>query len=749
MNLRKFYSFVVACLFAFSAQAQDYTKYVNPFIGTTNYGATNPGAIAPRGMVSVVPFNTSGGDTSFEKDSGWLSQVYEYTNTFFTGFSHVNLSGVGCPDLGAVIVMPTTGDVNIHPLQYGSSLSDQKAQAGLYEAHIDKYNVDAKVTATQRAGISKFSFPAGKANLLLNLGQALSNESGAMVKVVNNQEIEGMRMVGSFCYNNPKTIYPVYFVMKVNKKADKTAVWQQHKYNDGPEAAWMEAYNGQQRIIEDAYYPIIGDSLGTIFSYDFAEPTELEVKVGISYVSIENARKNLEAEISNVPFDEVAKRAKERWNDVLSTIEVDGGTDDEKTVFYTALYHTMIHPNIMSDINGEYPEAKTRRTKHTDGDRYTVFSLWDTYRNLHQLMTLAYPEQQLNMVNTMLDIYDETGWLPKWELNGTETFTMVGDPAAIVVADTYLRGLDQFDENKAFEAIMKSAYPVEGGNPVRPCIDSYIKHNYVPVDDELEDKLWASVSTSQEYYVADFGIAQFAKALGKDDKYKEFSERADGYKKLLDPDTKFLRPRYADGSWYADFDPNAGANFTHNVGYAEGNAYQYNLMVAQDMPGLIKSFGSKKVFINRLDEIFDTDQFDMANEPDMNYPFIYNYIKGQEHRATERVHELRKKYFTTKPDGIAGNDDTGTMSAWVVFSMMGIYPDAPAVPHYTITVPEFDEVTIHLDKKFWDNDQLVIKKTGGKTNKIKSIKVDGKTLKGYFISHKDLVAAKTLEIITY
>ncbi|WP_044201019.1 GH92 family glycosyl hydrolase [Flammeovirga sp. OC4] len=731
-----------------SLLAQDYTEYVNPFIGTSNYGATNPGAIAPRGMVSVVPFNTSGKGNKMEKDSDWLSFPYAYENTIFTGYSHVNLSGVGCPDLGAVIVMPTTGDLNIHPSEYGTTYSKETAKAGYYSNFLEKYQVATEVTATQRAGISKYKFPAGKANLLLNLGQALSNESGAMVKVVNDQEIEGMRMIGSFCYNNPKTIYPVYFVMKVNKKADRTGVWQQHNKIDGIEAQWMSAYNGQQRIIEDAYYPIIGDSLGAYFSYDFEVATEVEVKIGISYVSIENARENLEKEVSNVSFDEIAKRAKDNWNEKLSRIEVEGGSDDDKTVFYTALYHSMIHPNVMSDVNGEYPEAKTRKTKKTEGERYTVFSLWDTYRNLHQLMTLVYPEQQLNMVNTMLDIYDETGWLPKWELNGTETFTMVGDPAAIVVADTYLRGLRGFDEQKAFEAILKSAYPVEGGNPVRPCVDNYIKYGYVPVEDELEDKLWGSVSTTLEYTVADWSIAQFAKELGDQEKYKEFYNRSMGYKKMFDKESNFLRPKHMDGKWHEPFDPAHGANFEHNIGYVEGNAYQYNLMVQYDIPGLVKQFGGSKAFVNRLDEIFEKDQFDMANEPDMAYPYAYNYIKGKEYKTQDKVIELREKYFTNKPDGIAGNDDTGTMSAWVVFSMMGFYPDAPSTPQYALTTPAFDKVTIKLDNDVWGTDELVIKKEGGNTNHIQSIKVNGKTKKGYFISHKDLVGAKEIIFTT-
>ncbi|PWJ42181.1 GH92 family glycosyl hydrolase [Sediminitomix flava] len=727
------------CLSILSSFAQDLSEYVNPFIGSTNYGATNPGAIVPRGMVSVVPFNTAGEGTGKEKDSDWVSFPYDHTNTLFSGFSHVNLSGVGCPDLGAIILMPTTGELKVETEEYATTYSQEDASAGYYTNVLDRYGVKTEVSATQRAGISRFHFPAGEANIMMNLGQALSNESGGMVKMVNEQEIEGMRMVGTFCYNDPTSIYPVYFVMKVDQTAERKGIWQKHRKNNGVEGNWMAAYNGQNRILEDAYFPVLGDSLGAFFSYDFAEPTQVEVKIGVSYVSIENARENLEKEIGEKNFEQVVGNAKAQWNEVLSNVAVEGGSEDDKTVFYTSLYHSMIHPNIINDENGDYPVSKTRKTgKVENGDRYTVFSLWDTYRSLHPLLTLLYPEQQLDMVNSMLAIYDESGWLPKWELNSTETFTMVGDPASIVIADTYLKGLDKFDEQKAFEAILKNAYPIESGNPVRPGVAEYIENGYVPVDVELDEKVWGSVSTTLEYAVADWSISQYAKAIGNKEKHKEFLERAYGYRKLFDKNSKFLRPKYANGKWHEPFDPAHGANFQHNIGYVEGNAYQYNLMAQFDIPQLIKLFGGTKEIDKRLEMIFEEGHYDMANEPDIAYPYIYNYMKGYEYKTQERVLKLREEHFTNQPDGIAGNDDTGTMSAWTVFSMMGIYPDAPAVPRYALTTPAFDQITITLDQNHWKGEKITIKKEGN-SNLIDAIYVNGKKQKSFFINHSDLV----------
>lgn len=719
---------------------QDQASYVNPFIGTSNYGATYPGPIAPRGMVSISPFNVAGSkNLPLEKDSQWLSTPYVHENTFLTGFSQVNLSGVGCPDLGVILLMPTTGQVETNHLKYGSTYSNEVAKAGYYSSTIDKYNVKGEFTTSTRVGVSRFTFPKGQSNILLNLGLGLTNEEGSMVKVISPTEIEGMRSVGSFCYNSPEAAYPVYFVAKFSKPADTFGVWKKPAKHEGVEAKWM-TYNGKPRLMKQATKMVVGDSIGTYFTYKFDKTETVEVKIGISYVSIDNARENLQKETDNKSFDSVYEETHTKWNNLLSRIKVKGGSEDDKIIFYTALYHTLIHPNILNDFNGEYPEINRGKIGKTEDTRYTVFSLWDTYRNLHQLMSLVYPQQQSDMIKSMLDMYGENGWLPKWELNSTETFTMVGDPASIVIADTYLKGIQDFDIKKAYEAMLKSADQIEN-NPLRPELKDYIEKGYVTTDNE------GSVSKTEEYNVADYSIALLAKELGEKEDYERFKKRSISYRKLFDKNLNLLRPRNSNGSWHEPFNPEAGANFTKNIGFIEGNAWQYAFMVPHDINGLKKLMGGNKAFTNQLRMVFDTNQFDMANEPDIAYPYLFNYVKGEEWRSQKLVNKLVRKYFQNKPDGLPGNDDTGTMSAWLVYSMMGIYPISPGSPEYTITSPMFDKITIQLDSKYYKKKQLVIEREGKSKGRINKILLDKTKHKSYFITHDKLINSNKLRII--
>ncbi len=720
--------------------AQQPADYVNPFIGTSNYGAAFPGPIAPRGMASISPFNVAGPkNLPLEKDSRWLSNPYVNENTFLTGFSQVNLSGVGCPELGVILLMPTTGNVETDHLKYGSAYSEEVAKTAYYSSKIDKYNVKAEFTASKRVGVSRFTFPKGQSNILLNLGLGLTNEEGAMVQIVSSTEIEGMRSVGSFCYNSPEAAYPVYFAAKFSKPAAKFGVWKKPSKYNGVEAQWM-TYNGKTRLMENNTKMVVGDSIGTYFTYHFDKEETVEVKIGVSYVSIENARENLEKETGNKSFDAVYKDTYNEWNQELSKILVEGGSKEEKTVFYTALYHTLIHPNTLNDFNGQYPEIKTGKIGQTAGTRYTVFSLWDTYRNLHQLMSLVYPKQQSDMVKSMLQMYDENGWLPKWELNSTETFTMVGDPASIVIADTYLKGIRDFDVQKAYKAMLKGADQIEN-NPLRPGLQDYIQKGFVTTKDR------GSVSTTQEYNASDYSISLLADALGKKEDYIRFKNRSLSYKKLYDKELKMLHPRTENGSFYEPFDPLSGANFEENIGFIEGNAWQYSFMMPHDIKGLIKLMGGEKNFTNQLQQLFDVKQFDMANEPDIAYPYLFNYVKGEEWRSQELVKKLVKEYFQNKPNGLPGNDDTGTMSAWLVYSMMGIYPIAPGNPIYTITTPMFDKITIQLDSKYYKNKSIVIEREINNDGKIKKIQLDGKDHNSFFITHDDFVNGTALKVI--
>lgn len=720
-------------------EAQTYSDYVNPFIGTSNFGATNPGAIAPRGMVSVSPFNVAGSQNTLEKDSRWLSNPYVNENTFLTGFSHVNLSGVGCPDLGVILTMPTTGDLETDHLKYGSTYENEVAKAGFYSTTLKKYKIKVETTATTRTGISKYSFPKGKSNILLNLGLGLTNEQGGMLKIVSSSEIEGLRNVGSFCYKKPEESYPIYFVVQFSKPSLNFGIWKNISKYEGIEKQWMP-YNGQTRLYKEYRKEVIGDSIGAYMSYDFKEPTDVEVKIGVSYVSIENARNNLIKETNELSFEKIYQQTKLSWDNLLSKIDVEGGTNNDKTIFYTALYHALIHPNTLNDVNGEYPKMKSRETLKTEGTRFTVFSLWDTYRNLHSLMSLVYPKQQSDMVKSMLSIYDESGWLPKWELNSTETTTMVGDPAGIIIADTYLRGIKDFNIEKAYEAMTKSATVLEG-NLLRPGIREYLKKGYLTTESTKS----GSVSTTQEYNISDFAIAQLAKGLEKKEDEDFYKKRSISYRKLFDKDFNLLRPRNKDNSWVKPFKPETGANFKKNLGFIEGNSWQYTFMLSHDIKGLIELMGGEKAYSQQLQKVFNIGQFDMANEPDIGYPYLFNYIKGEEWRSQKIVSSLISKYFKNTPDGLPGNDDTGTMSAWLIYSMMGIYPISPAEPIYTFATPLFDKITIQLDSRYYKNKQLIIEKEG--EGFIRKIKLNDKTINSFFINHQDLVNAGHLKII--
>ena len=738
MFIKKFSFFVILIFNSLLLLGQAAIEYVNPFIGTSNFGATNPGAIAPRGMVSVSPFNVAGTQNTLEKDSRWLSNPYVHENNFLTGFSHVNLSGVGCPDLGVILTMPTIGNLETDHLKYGSTYGNEVAKAGFYSTTLKKYKVKIETTATSRVGVSRYSFPEGKSNILLNLGLGLTNEQGASIKIVSSSEIEGMRNVGSFCYFKPNESYPVYFVAKFSKPSNEYGIWKNTRKYKGVEGQWMP-YNGKKRLYKGYKKEIVGDSIGAYMSYDFKEPTQMVVKIGVSYVSIDNARENLEKETNGLSFDEIQKETARNWDELLSKIKVEGGTKDDKTIFYTALYHTLIHPNTLNDVNGEYPKMATRETLKTKGTRFTVFSFWDTYRNLHSLMSLVYPKQQSNMVKSMLSIYDESGWLPKWELNATETTTMVGDPAGIVIADTYLRGIQDFDIEKAYRAMIKSATQLEK-NALRPGIKEYTEKGYLTTASTKS----GSVSATQEYNTSDFAIAQLAKVLGKKEDEQFYTERSISYRKLFDKEFNLLRPKDKDDLWITPFNPETGANFQKNLGFIEGNSWQYTFMLAHDAKGLINLMGGEEVYSKQLQKVFNIGQFDMANEPDIGYPYLFNFVKGEEWRTQEKVSKLINQYFKNTPEGLPGNDDTGTMSAWLIYSMMGIYPISPAEPSYTITSPVFDKITIQLDSKYYKNKQLIIEKKG--QGKIDKIQINGKTIKSYFISHASLVNGYNLKI---
>lgn len=716
--------------------------YVNPFIGTTNFGTTNPGAVMPNGLMSVVPFNVMGSnDNKYDKDARWWSTPYEYHNVFFTGFSHVNLSGVGCPDVGSLLLMPTTGELNVDYKQYGSTYKNEVAHPGYYSNTLTKYGIKTEVTADKRSSIARFTFPQGQSHILLNLGEGLTNESGAFIRRISDNEFEGMKVLGTFCYN-PQAVFPIYFYMKVNKQPKRSGYWKKQRLMSGVEAEW-DKDNGKYKLYTEYKREIAGDDIGVFIDFDTKQNEEVEVLMGVSFVSMENARLNAEKELAQTTFDSLRLRAEEAWNNDLSKILVEGGSEDQKTVFYTALYHTLIHPNILQDVNGQYPTLERGDIASVStGDRYTVFSLWDTYRNVHQLLTLVYPVRQQHMLQSMLAMYDEHGWLPKWELYGRETYTMEGDPSIPVIVDSWLKGLRGFDINKAYEAMRKGATTPGPQNKLRPDNDDYMKLGYVPLREQYDN----SVSHALEYYIADNALSRLAKALGKDSDAKLFYNRSLGYKHYYSKEYGTFRPILPSGKFYSPFNPLQGENFEPNPGFHEGNAWNYTFYVPHDIKGLTQLMGGSKAFVDKLQMVFDKGYYDPANEPDIAYPHLFSYFKGEEWRTQKEIKRLLNTYFKNAPDGIPGNDDTGTMSAWAVFNMIGFYPDCPGEPAYTLTTPVFDKVTIKLSKEQWGTDQLVItsKRSDKEAYRINNITVGGKQYKSYRISHKDLINARNI-----
>jgi len=685
-------------------QAQ--TKYVNPFIGTTNGGNTFPGAVVPWGMVSVSPHTAMGAPSG-----------YIHGEKYFHGFGHTHLSGTGCADLGNVVITA----VKPGAVEFKQTYSKETASPGYYAVYLNDSEIRAEVTAATRAGMIRFiPDKSGKLDILLDPAATLAITGGGSVNIISDTEIEGTSISGGFCGETNRQT--VYYAIIFSEKA------LSFKLESG------------DREIKGNYASIVDSSLICRISFDVDE--ELIIKTGISYVSIANARENLETEIPAWNFEATARKAEDKWNEVLSRIIVEGKNEDDKVKFYTALYHMLIHPNVISDVNKEYPlMGRTGTGKLTEGERYTVFSLWDTYRTLHPFLTLVYPEKQQEMISSMLGMYKENGFLPKWELAGAETYMMVGDPAAPVIADSYIKGIRDFDKELALEAMLK---PVmlkqnEKAPPVRAGYHDILKWGYIPFEqDHNEDWwVWGPVSTMLEYNLSDWTIGQFAKALNRGDVYDTLLNRSLLYKNVFDTTTLFVRPRLKSGNWIEPFDSLitegsgdwAGSG---GPGYVEGNAWNYTWFVPHDIQGLIKIFGGEDKFSDKLLRAFKEKWFTINNEPDFAYPYLFTYIKGKEHLTRQLVTEIMKKEFGTGPGGLPGNDDCGTTSAWFAFSALGFYPDLPASEIYRIGAPLFDKAEIKLNVKYYSNKSIFIEMDKD------DIYINGKIYE-YTVNHNDLV----------
>lgn len=741
------YSLAASLLVTLSASAQSGpAQYVNPFIGTSNFGTTQPGPVVPMGLVSMSPFTTMPHEAhKINVDGHWCSTPYFFENPYCAGFTQVNLSGVGCPDLGSLLLMPTTGKLEVDVKKYYSKLTDQQASAGYYVANLEKYGVKAEMTTTTRTTLSRYTYPAGESNLLFNIGYGLTTESGGYAKIVSNTEIEGYKIMGDFCYGEPQSVIPIYFVAKLSKPA-KLSYWKYQDEMAGGKGQWS-GYSGKFKIYTKYNREMAGDNIGVAFSFPTTENEAVELRVGISYVSIANARQNLEAEQGTASFDKIHADAVAAWNKVLSVVTLDGGTDDEKVQFYTGLYHNYIHPNVLQDVNGEYPAMESGKTLKVKAgtDRMTMFSGWDVYRVTPMLGSIFYPERQKNMALSMMDMYRETGNLPKFEVLGQEFSVMEGDAALPYLTACYFLGLTKdIEPMELYQAMLKNATEPEETNRIRPRYKFYADNGYVPFLTANDN----SVSQALEYYIADYSVAQVAKSLGRTDDYEMLMKRVNGWKKYFDKNHKLLHPVLPDGSFMPNFNPLMGENFEPSHGFHEGTSWNYSFAIPFDIEGLIKLHGSSKSFVDSLTVAFEKGRFDMGNEPDMGYPYYFSYVKGSEWLTQKWARECLKRYYGNKPGGLPGNDDAGTMSAWQMFTMMGIYPACPGVPEYVFSTPVFNKITIQLDPRFYTNKELVIEGVNASPENIyiEKIEVGGKPYKGYFISQDKLMNAGTVKI---
>ena len=643
---------------------KNFTQYVDPMIGTGGHGHTYPGAVLPHGMVQLSP------DTRLD---GWDGcSGYHYSDNYIYGFTHTHLSGTGCSDYGDILLMPMNGTPSPDNKVYGSAFShaNEKATPGYYSVKLDDDNIVAELTTTTRVGFYKYTFSApGKNTVILDLKHR-DEVLESSLQILNNHTIAGLRRSKAWADNQY-----VYFVITFSKPFTASGIWENEQ-------------------LMSARTSTVESSKNIKAFFQFADKTVM-AKVALSGVSIEGAQKNLKAELPGWDFDNIKNAAAATWNKELQKIEVSSNNVHQLKTFYTALYHTMVVPNVNMDVDRQYRGRDNKIHTATDFTNYSVFSLWDTHRGAHPLYTIIDQKRTIDYIKSFLAQYKEGGRLPVWELSGCETDCMIGYHSVPVIVDAYMKGLNQFDTNLALEAMKKSATWNHLGLP------ALMDHGFLEQDDEHE-----SVSKTLEYAYDDWCIAQFAKKLGDDAAYAVFIKRAQSYKNMLDVKTGFMRPR-KNGNWVSPFDPREVNN-----SFTEANSWQYSFYMPQDVEGYMQMIGGKQKLAQKLDALFiepqqttGRDQADITgligqyahgNEPSHHIVYLYNFT-GQAYKTQQKIHKVINEMYHDAPDGLAGNEDCGQMSAWYVLSALGFYPVTPGTTNYMIGTPSFASATIHLE----------------------------------------------------
>lgn len=726
-----FCKYIFLALTAFSAtqvvaqQKSTLTSMVDPLIGSAKHGHVFVGANVPFGAIQLGPNNI------FE---GWdWCSGYNYISNTITGFAQTHLSGTGIGDLGDISIMPATGKTL---LQKGKTANDENGylskfshenevvKPGYYKVLLDKYNIKAELTATTRVGFHRYSFPKGATtpHVMVDLvdGIGWDEPTEAALKLVDPQTIVGYRHSKGWAPNQQ-----LYFVIKLSQPINKLSIFVDDQLKSNKSAT--------------------GKKLKAVLDFATIFQDKLEMKVAISPVSIKNAQLNLQTELKSWNFDATAKAADAKWEKELSKVKIEA-SDATKKVFYTALYHTMIAPSVFNDVNKDYRGSDGKVKDEVDFTNYTTFSLWDTYRATHPLYTITQPERINDLINTMLAIYKEQGKLPVWHLMANETNTMVGYSAVPVVVDAYLKGFRGFDIKLAYEAVKQSAMQKTNG------IEYIQDLKYIPAD-----KVTESVAKALEYAIDDYSIALFAKSLNKTEDYQYFIKRAGLFSLYFDKNVQFMRGKLADGTWRTPFNPLTAKHREDD--YTEGNAWQYTWLVPQDVEGLIGLFGGDKPFVTKLDSLFTVKaalddksspdisgligNYAQGNEPGHHIPYLYAYA-GQPYKTADLIRKIDSEFYTTKPDGLCGNEDVGQMSAWYVFSALGFYPVNPANGAYVFGSPLVKSASLKLpgNKKF-----VITAVDNTAENKyIQKIVLNGKPYNKSYLLHKDIMAGGTLQI---
>ena len=712
---------LTACTSSQERASTDYTQYVNPFIGTDFTGNTYPGAQAPFGMVQLSPDN---GLPGWDRISG-----YFYPDSTIAGFSHTHLSGTGAGDLYDISFMPVTLPYKEAeaPLGIHSKFShdDESATAGYYRVLLKDYNIHVELTATERCGIQRYTFPEAKAAIFLNLKKAMNWDftNDTQVEIVDSVTIQGYRFSDGWARDQH-----IYFRTRFSKPFTSVQI-------------------DTTAIVKDGNH--IGTATIARFDFDTQKGEQIIVSTAISGVSTEGAAKNLLAEVPDDNFDKYRNLTRDNWNRQLSKIEIVSNSTDDKVNFYTALYHSMIAPTIYSDVDGTYygPDKKTHKT---DGwVNYSTFSLWDTFRAAHPLFTYTEPERANDMVKSFIAFYEQNKRLPVWNFYGSETDMMIGYHAVPVIVDAYLKGITDVNPEKALEACIATVN-IDNYRG----IGVYKKSGYVPynIADSYNAENW-SLSKTLEYAYDDYCIAKMAEKMGKKEIADEFYKRSLNYKNLYNPATSFMQPKDDKGNFIKNFSPD---EYTPHI--CESNGWQYFWSVQQDIDGLIALTGGKERFAQKLDSMFTyhpsaddelpifstgmIGQYAHGNEPSHHVIYLYNAVeqpwKTQQY-AAKVMHEL----YQNSPAGLCGNEDCGQMSAWYVFSAMGFYPVDPVSGKYEIGTPLFPEMQMHLSN---GNTFTVLAPTVSKENiYIQAVKLDGKPYSKSYITHEQIMEGATLE----